>query len=193
MSIELLSLLLSLMLPTAASPADATSDVAARPSDPSPTIAWLPASVRRFDAEIDAAARRHGVDPRLVALVVLVESGGDPDAVSPIGAQGLMQVMPSTAARLALARHRPAPSDRQLRRPRVSLDYGALLLAQLCAELASDPLDDSGVYLVAAAYNGGIERALAHVGGAPLPKETARYAAKVRDLWRQRDEAQRTP
>ena len=49
------------------------------------------------------AARRHGLDPALVLAVVSVESGFRPDAVSPKGAQGLMQLMPKTAASLGVA------------------------------------------------------------------------------------------
>ena len=55
------------------------------PSD-DPVLAWLP--------EIRAAAKATGVPPSLIAAVIRVESQGSPDAVSPDGARGLMQVMP---------------------------------------------------------------------------------------------------
>ena len=49
-----------------------------------------------------AAARRHGLDPALVVAVVSVESAFRPGAVSPKGAQGLMQLMPRTAESLGV-------------------------------------------------------------------------------------------
>jgi soluble lytic murein transglycosylase-like protein len=176
-----------------------TIDPAQASRDPAPAsaaaeglaIAWLPAEVRRFAPQIRAAARRHGVDPQLVAIVVLVESGGNPKAESPMGALGLMQVMPATAARLAKARGAMPPSRAQLRNVETSLDYGTRLLAELTKELAGEPLDGDGVHLVAAAYNGGIAHALAHVAGAPLSAETDAYAARVRALWLARTAAER--
>src|SRR5690606_26635852 len=122
--------------------------------------------------------RRHSVDPLLVAIVVLAESGGDPRAESPTGALGLMQIMPATAARLAADRGAPPPSRAALLHVPTNLDYGARLLAQLVRDLTELPLDADGVHLVAAAYNGGIEQALAHVAGAPLSAETEIYAAR---------------
>ena len=51
---------------------------------------------------VEEAARRRGLDPALVLAVVSVESGFRPEAVSPKGAQGLMQLMPRTAASLGV-------------------------------------------------------------------------------------------
>lgn len=47
-------------------------------------------------------ASRHSVELRLVMAIIASESGGDPAAVSPAGAVGLMQLMPDTAARLGV-------------------------------------------------------------------------------------------
>lgn len=49
---------------------------------------------QNVNAMINATASRHGVDPRLVAAIVKVESGGNPNAVSLSGGAGLMQLMP---------------------------------------------------------------------------------------------------
>lgn len=51
-----------------------------------------------FREEIERSAREFGLDPALVASIVRAESGFDPNAVSAKGAQGLMQLMPETAA-----------------------------------------------------------------------------------------------
>lgn len=53
-------------------------------------------SVAHWSGLLDAAAQRTGLDPALLRAVVLSESSGDPTAVSPVGARGLMQIMPLT-------------------------------------------------------------------------------------------------
>ncbi|MFQ5520333.1 MAG: transglycosylase SLT domain-containing protein, partial [Candidatus Methylomirabilia bacterium] len=52
---------------------------------------------RRYTSEIQEVSAWHGVDARLIEAVIDVESGFDPLAISPKGAQGLMQLMPKTA------------------------------------------------------------------------------------------------
>ncbi len=80
-----------------------TDDAAAAGRAPAP-LARGPANAsartgasRRFDDVVLAAARRERLDPDLLRAVVAVESHGRPDAVSPRGAAGLMQLMPATA------------------------------------------------------------------------------------------------
>ena len=53
--------------------------------------------VLRWQKEIEVAAKKYSLEPSLIAAVIEQESGGDPDSVSPVGALGLMQLMPSTA------------------------------------------------------------------------------------------------
>ena len=68
------------------------------------TIQWLPPSIVRWLPLVEAASTRHGVDPNLIAIIALVESGGNPNAKSPSGAMGLMQVMPLTGRDIAQRR-----------------------------------------------------------------------------------------
>lgn len=170
---------------------DASPDV-----DPAPTratvsaadVAWLPPAVVRHAAAIDAAAERHAVDPRLVAIVVEVESRGEPDAVSPIGALGLMQVMPATAADIAQRHGLAVPTDTALREIDTNLDFGTRLLAELVADFGDPALDAQSVHRVATAYNGGSGVVL---GNRAASEETVRYAACVVALWGARDDLER--
>jgi soluble lytic murein transglycosylase len=97
---------------------------------------------------VEAAAREQGLDPRLVMAVIKCESGGRPDAVSPAGARGLMQIMPGTAARVASRMGLPAPSNEDLFDPEINVRLGCRYLADLRREFGDDRL-------ALAAYNAG--------------------------------------
>lgn len=114
------------------------------------------------------AARRHGLDPDLVLAVVSVESGFRPQAVSPKGAQGLMQLMPRTAAELGV-KDALDPAD--------NLDGGARHLLFLLT------LYDGDVERALAAYNAGIG-AVARHRGVPPYRETRDYVKRVLERYR---------
>jgi soluble lytic murein transglycosylase-like protein len=147
----------------------------------------LPESVARFGAAIEFAATAHHVDPALLSVMVLVESRGNPDAVSPHGALGLMQVMPATAVLIADERGLPAPTREQLVDPVYNLDFGAYYVAQQLASFADRP-EPERVKLAAMAYNGG-PRALGNylAGVAELYRETVLYSELVTRLWQDRN------
>ena len=67
------------------------------------TAAGLNAAVARFAPQFAAAEQKYDLPTGLLAAVAQQESGGNPSIVSPAGAQGLMQLMPSTAARKRLS------------------------------------------------------------------------------------------
>jgi soluble lytic murein transglycosylase-like protein len=112
---------------------------------------------------VEAIARRRGLDPKLVRAVVEVESAFRPDAVSPKGATGLMQLMPSTASELGVA----DPLD-----PEANVDGGVRYLIQLL------DLYNGDVQKALAAYNAG-PGAVARHNGVPPFRETREYVRKV--------------
>ena len=118
-------------------------------------------------AQIETAATRFGLSPRLVAELIRVESGGDPRAVSSKGAMGLMQLMPTTwrmlRARLGLG---DDPFD-----PRDNILAGTAYLRELH--------DRYGAPGFLAAYNAGPGRYEASLTGRPLPAETQAYLARL--------------
>jgi soluble lytic murein transglycosylase-like protein len=116
-----------------------------------------PAWIERLIAGASAAT---GDDPALIKAVVANESGFDPAATSPVGARGLMQLMPGTAADLGV-------SDAY--DPAQNIAGGARYLAQLLQRFGGD------VPLALAAYNAGPE---AGARGA-IPPETQNYVRSV--------------
>ena len=109
------------------------------------------------------AARRHGLDPDLVVAVAAVESGFRPTAVSPKGAQGVMQLMPGTARDLGVS----DPLD-----PAANVDAGTRYLRDLLARF------DGDLSKALAAYNAG-PGAVARHQGVPPYRETRDYVKKV--------------
>lgn len=110
---------------------------------------------------IQAAAAEHGLDPLLIKAIIKAESNFDPSAVSPKGAQGLMQLMPATAKSLQV----DDPFD-----PFENIAGGAKHLRSLLDSYGGD------VELSLAAYNAGP----GHVKGrVPNIPETRKYVARV--------------
>ena len=112
-----------------------------------------------------ASAARYGLSPQLLAAVGKVESGFNAGAVSPAGAEGLMQLMPSTAASLGVD-----PFD-----PAQAIDGAARLLSQNLAQFGGS------VPLAVAAYNAG-SGAVQTYGGIPPYPETQNYVQQVMSL-----------
>jgi soluble lytic murein transglycosylase-like protein len=132
----------------------------AGPSPASPALA-------RFADHIRTTAARYGVDHRLVEAVIVVESGGNPRAVSPKGATGLMQLMPQRAALLGV---------RNAFDPYQNLEGGIRHLRDLLERF------DGNVALALAAYNAG-EEAVRWYRGIPPYRETQHYVRRIRALY----------
>jgi soluble lytic murein transglycosylase-like protein len=158
---------------------------------PALAVPWLRGRLDDHAAAIDAAARRHGVDPSLLAIVTWVESRGHADARSTMGARGLMQLMPETAAGIALERGLVDHRIERLDDAAYNLDLGAYHLAALIDTYGGgDELDADVIGLAAAAYNGGPRRVDAWLAGEALPEETARYREIVVAMWQARHDAE---
>ena len=125
----------------------------------------------RLERLVREAAERNRLDPALVRAVVGAESGGNPAAVSPKGAQGLMQLIPTTAERFGVDN----PFD-----PAQNVEGGARYLRSLLDRYNGN-LDMS-----LAAYNAG-ETAVERSGGVPNYRETRAYVRKVTNSYFQSD------
>ena len=140
-------------VPPAPAPAPATPTPAAQPA-PSPVQL------------ADAAADKYGLPRRLVRSVISRESDFQPQAVSPKGAIGLMQLMPATAEALGAD-----PRD-----PAQNVDAGTRYLRDLLEKY------DGGLWHALAAYNAG-PGAVDKYQGVPPYRETIDYVGRIdRDL-----------
>ena len=149
-------------------------------------IAWLPDTVERHRQLFVRYGRLHRVDPAILAIITLVESGGWVRAQSPSGARGLMQVMPATGKIIASERGLPGHRRDKLFEPDYGVDLGAWYLAQQLASFGTGEREGS-VALAAAAYNGGPGRLRRHLdSGVALSDQTERYVHWVRSMWRER-------
>lgn len=128
-------------------------------ADPSRPAALVPAA---YSGKIAELAHRFDLSPALLEAVVWQESRWRADAVSPVGARGLAQLMPGTARELGVD-----PSD-----PFANLEGGARYLRQQLDRF------DGDIERALAAYNAGpgrVERA----GGIPAIRETQLYVAAI--------------
>jgi len=147
--------------PALAPPADdANTEVPA----PRRTTHVNPAQRKHYTPLIAAVAREHNLEPALMHAVITVESGYNPKARSPKGAIGLMQLMPDTARRYAVA---------DIWDPDQNLRGGARYLRDLLA------MFNDNLSLALAAYNAG-EGAVVQAGNRIPPyAETRNYVPRV--------------
>ena len=128
-------------------------------------------------APLRTAADAHGLDPALVQALIATESGFDAQAVSPMGAIGLMQVMPATAARYGVVSDRFATVQKKLANPKTNLSTGTRYLRDLLN------LFPGQLELALAAYNAG-EGAVQKAGNRiPNFPETQNYVKTVLQLY----------
>ena len=127
----------------------------------SEVMSWDPTR-HKYGAEIDTAAQQSGIEPALIAAMAEIESTNDPNAVSPTGALGLMQIQPDSH-----------PGYKGGMDVQQNLNYGSQYFAQLIQKYGGN-IDHA-----VAAYNmgpNGFDRVLA--GQATLPEETKNHIKK---------------
>ena len=130
---------------------------------PPRTVPRPAAPSQDVNAAVSAASTRHQIDSDLINSVIHAESGFNPRAVSPKGAQGLMQLMPGTASKLGVEN----PFD-----PTANVDGGTQYLRDLLDYYHGD------MAKALAAYNAGPQR-VARYHGVPPYRETHAYVARI--------------
>jgi soluble lytic murein transglycosylase-like protein len=123
---------------------------------------------------VDKISTTHGVDPRLVAAVMKVESNYNRWARSPKGALGLMQLIPATGQRFGV---------QDFFDPAQNIEGGVRYLKFLSDKFGTHNLD-----LLLAAYNAG-ENAVERYGRVPPIRETIDYVRKIRSIYKPENRA----
>ncbi|MGG6461742.1 lytic transglycosylase domain-containing protein [Solilutibacter silvestris] len=119
-----------------------------------------------YQSEISSAAKLYGVEEAVVRAIIHAESAYNPRAMSRVGAQGLMQLMPATARRFGVGNPFDAAQN---------IQGGVQYLAWLAKRYNGD------LTRMAAGYNAG-EGAVDKYGGVPPYSETRAYVERVRTL-----------
>lgn len=121
-----------------------------------------------FDEYIDEAAVRYKMPPALVRAVMHAESAFDPNAISVVGASGLMQLMPATAREMYV---------KDIFDPKDNIEGGVRYLRVLANEFNGDMVK------MVAGYNAGPEAVKKYGGQVPPYPETQAYVRKVISLY----------
>jgi hypothetical protein len=156
-------------------------------------VEWLPDTVKRWKPQIEKYSSEHQIDPNLLAIMMTIESGGDPNADSGV-AKGLMQITDPTAQDInnRLIQNKKAKSD--LKDPDTSIEFGAVYIRYLIdqfGDAGQGPSWDETVSLVAAGYNGGPAAAKLFQdkrwqGLEGYDRQTLNYTRFVRVMWQER-------
>ena len=144
---------------------------------PSSSISQLLQKSDQYSTLIETAARSSGLEAALVKAVLVAESGADPQAVSPRGASGLMQLMPATARQYGV---------RDIFDPEQNIRAGTQYLRDLKQRYGND------LRLMLAAYNAGPGAVDQNRGAVPPFGETLEYIPRVLKIYqRLLDESRR--
>lgn len=134
-------------------------------------------NLKKFEPFLKSAGDDFAVDSALLKAVMAAESGFNPDAISPKGAIGLMQVMPATAERYGLRGDKKNTLEEKLSDPKTNIRLAARYLRDL-QRLFPDQQD-----LVLASYNAGEGAVQQHKNTIPPYPETRNYVQLVTQLY----------
>lgn len=121
-----------------------------------------------YDKLILQHSANHGVDPSLIKAIMMAESNFNPYAISPKGAQGLMQLMPDTARLMKV--DNPFDPDENIK--------GGIRYIKMLEEIFKGDLE-----LILAAYNAGPQRVMEHKMSVPPIEETKTYIKRVKHYY----------
>jgi Rod binding domain-containing protein len=136
-----------------------------------------PADISRWKELIQKASDRYGIDANIISAIIIQESGGNPDAVSPKGAKGLMQLMDSTASDMGI---------QSAFNPEQNILAGTKYFSQMLERYQGD------LTLALASYNAG-PAAVDRYRGVPPYDETQNYVSSVLGLKEGLDRAATLP
>jgi soluble lytic murein transglycosylase-like protein len=138
------------------------------PSSPARLTPWTERSLAPYDEHIEEAAVRYKIPAALIRAVMHAESAFDPNAISHVGASGLMQLMPQTAREMYV---------KDIFDPKDNIEGGVRYLRVLANEFEGDMVK------MVAAYNAGPDAVKKYGGQVPPYAETQAYVRKVIALY----------
>jgi soluble lytic murein transglycosylase-like protein len=133
--------------------------------------------LQKVEPLLQEAAREFDLDPALLKAVMAAESGFNPNAVSPKGAVGLMQIMPATAERYGVQGDRKRSIEQKLADPKINIRLGARYLRDLHKMFPTRP------ELVIASYNAGEGAVQKYRNAIPPYPETRSYVQIVKQFY----------
>jgi soluble lytic murein transglycosylase-like protein len=156
----------------------AIDKVPGKTSAPSSILTWLEIApeVKRVRPWVREASSRHGVDMELIVALIAVESGFNDKALSPKGAVGLMQLMPSTAQRFMPKGVAPDKIAQRLAEPRTNITVGTRLMADLLRR-------HRRIDVALAAWSAGDGAVMRSGGEMPAIGETRAHVHQVLELY----------
>lgn len=134
-------------------------------------------NLKKYEKLLNDAANEFNLDPALLKAVMAAESGFNPNAVSPKGAVGLMQLMPATAERFGLQADRKKTVAQKLTDPKTNIRLGARYLRVL------RDMYPNQQHLVLASYNAGEGAVQKYNNAIPPFAETKNYVKLVTQFY----------
>lgn len=161
-------------------PFDSSAAAAAGPIAIDPALVRYLAehpNLEKFELLMKQAGKEFSIEPALLKAVMAAESGFNPDAVSPKGAIGLMQIMPATAERYGLRHDKAKSIAQKLADPKTNIRIGARYLRDL------HKLFPNQLQLILASYNAGEGAVKKYKNTIPPYPETRNYVQVVNQFY----------